>query len=121
MESHDDGPPGQVGLLSTRMATRSASLRVDGIYTEVMTRAITVRLDEADHAALEQQADELRVRPGTLARMLLHAGLREGGPARGGADARAALDRLVQRSRLQPSVDAVALVAEARVALEPDR
>lgn len=36
----------------------------------IVTRAITVRLDDADHAALEEQADQLRVRPGTLARIL---------------------------------------------------
>lgn len=86
-----------------------------------MTRAITVRLDEADHAALENQADELRIRPGTLARMLLHAGLSGSGPAGGSGDARAALDRLVARSQQQASGDAVALVADARIALEPRR
>lgn len=79
-----------------------------------MTRAITVRLDEADHAALARQADQLRVRPGTLARMLLHAGLTGDKSALGGSDARAALDRLVQRSRQRPPADAVALVNEAR-------
>lgn len=86
-----------------------------------MTRAITVRLDEADHAALERQADQLRVRPGTLARILVHAGLSDDARPRGSADARAALDRLVQRSQQRVSADAVALVAEARVALDPDR
>jgi hypothetical protein len=40
-----------------------------------MTRAITVRLDEADHAALEKQAERVGVRPGTLARILVRAGL----------------------------------------------
>jgi hypothetical protein len=86
-----------------------------------MTRAITVRLDDADHAALERQAEQLRLRPGTLARILVHAGLSGGGSNRGGADALTALDRLVQRSRQQASGDAVALVAEARVALDPQR
>jgi len=87
-----------------------------------MTRAITVRLDDADHAALEKQAEELRVRPGTLARILVHAGLNERAAGAGNIDARAALERLVQRSRRQPTVvDAVAAVAEARVALVPDR
>ena len=86
-----------------------------------MTRAITVRLDDEDHAALERQAGELQVRPGTLARMLLHAGL-TGDAADGGNErARAALDRLVQRSRRRAGADATALVAEARVALDPDR
>lgn len=86
-----------------------------------VTRAITVRLDEADHAALARQADQLRVRPGTLARILVHAGLSGDDPARGGVEARAALERLVQRSQRGPSADAVALVAEARVALDSDR
>ncbi|CAN5423646.1 hypothetical protein BH24ACT9_BH24ACT9_01620 [soil metagenome] len=82
-----------------------------------MTRAITVRLDEADHAALQKQAEQLRVRPGTLARILLHAQLSEGGPSQRGAEARAAVDRLVRRSRQRAPADAVALVAEARDAL----
>lgn len=84
-----------------------------------MTRAVTVRLDEADHAALEKQADQLRVRPGTLARMLLHAGLTGNGTAAGRDAARSALDRLVSRSQRRAAADAVALVADARVALEP--
>ena len=90
-------------------------------YTWGMTRAVTVRLDDADHAALEKQANELRVRPGTLARMLLHAGLTGSGPTAGSHAARAALDRLVARSQRQAGVDAVELVADARVALEPRR
>jgi hypothetical protein len=80
-----------------------------------MTRAITVRLDEADHAALGRQADQLRIQPGTLARMLVHAGLTEGLPAR--KDARAAIARLVQRSQGGPVADAVTLVTDARAAL----
>jgi hypothetical protein len=84
-----------------------------------MTRAVTVRLDDADHAALEKQADQLRVRPGTLARMLLHAGLTGNSTAAGGSAARTALDRLVSRSQRRAAGDAVALVADARVALEP--
>ncbi len=85
-----------------------------------MTKAITVRLDDLDHAALEKQADRLRIRPGTLARILVHVGLSGDDSARG-ADARAAVERLVERSRRQPSVDAVTLVADARSALEPHR
>jgi hypothetical protein len=80
-----------------------------------MTRAITVRLDDADHAALARQADQLRVQPGTLARMLVHAGLAEGLSAR--SDARAAVARLVRRSQQRPKTDAVALVSEARATL----
>ncbi len=86
-----------------------------------MTKAITVRLDEADHAALQKQADQLRVRPGTLARILLHSGLTGDGSPQQRAHARDALDRLVQRSRERPPADAVALVAKARDALDAGR
>jgi len=86
-----------------------------------MTRAIIVRLDEAGHAALEKQADHVGVRPGTLARILLYAGLSRDGLVRDSVGARAALERLVRRSQNGASGDAMALVAEARAALEPDR
>jgi hypothetical protein len=85
-----------------------------------MTRAITVRLDDADHAALQRQADLLQMRPGTLARILLHAGL-TGAAGTPGADALAALDRLIRRSKMSPPGDAVALVRQARADLEPRR
>lgn len=80
-----------------------------------MTKAITVRLDEADHAALARYADQLRVQPGTLARMLVRAGLNEDFPAR--SDAKAAITRLVQRAQQRPAGDAVSLVNDARAAL----
>lgn len=80
-----------------------------------MTTAITVRLDDDDHAALTRQAAQLRVQPGTLARVLVHAGLTESRSAR--PDARAAIDRLVRRSHQGRAADAVALVADARAAL----
>ena len=67
------------------------------------------RLDDADHAALAQQADPLRVRPGPLARMLVHAGLSGNGPAVGSENARTALDRLVRRSQQRASAYAVGL------------
>ena len=86
-----------------------------------MTKAITVRLDEADHAALEKQAEQLRIRPGTLARILVHAGLTGEASVVGSDNARAALDRLVRRSQKAAPADAVALVAGARVALDPNR
>jgi hypothetical protein len=86
-----------------------------------MTRAITVRLDEADQAALEKQADQLRIRPGTLARILVHTGLGGDVPGVGSENARMALDRLVRRSQQRAPADAVGLVADARIALEPDR
>lgn len=85
-----------------------------------MTKAITVRLDDADATALETQAERLRIRPGTLARMLLHAGLTHGTDAQGPSDAHAALDRLVRRSRQIRSADAVTLVNDARTDLGGD-
>ena len=93
---------------------RTASFCVTSASMEGMTKAITVRLDEADHAALARQADQLRVSPGTLARMLVHAGLGEDVPAR---DARAAIAQLVRRSQQRPAADAVTLVNDARAAL----
>ncbi len=61
-----------------------------------MSRAITVRLDEADHAGLSGSVHDA-----------------------GTDNARLALDRLVKRSRSQPRADAVELVADARMALVP--
>jgi hypothetical protein len=84
-------------------------------YREGMPKAITVRLDEMDYEALTRQADQLRVSPGTLARMLVHAGLNEENFA--GRDANAAIARLVRRSRLRPPGDALTLVDHARAAL----
>ena len=83
-----------------------------------MTKAITVRLDETDYEALARQADQLRVSPGTLARMLVHAGLNDENHS--GRDANAAIARLVRRSRQRPPGDAVTLVGDARAALGSD-
>lgn len=80
-----------------------------------MTKAITVRLDEDDHASLARHAEQLRISPGTLARMFVHAGLSEDVPVR--SDARAAIARLVRRSQQRPKADAVTLVNDARTAL----
>lgn len=41
-----------------------------------VTRAITLRLEEGDFEHLEAEADRLGMRPGTLARLYLRAGLR---------------------------------------------
>ena len=87
-------------------------------YSRAVTKAITVRLDERDHEALTRQADQLRVSPGTLARMLVHAGLNDENHA--GRDASAAIARLVRRSRQRPPGDAVTLVDDAREALGSD-
>jgi len=78
-----------------------------------MTRTITVRLDEADHIALCKQAERLRVRTGTLARMSVHAGLSGNAPVQGRSEAHAAFERLVRRSHQHPAADAVALVNDA--------
>ena len=86
-----------------------------------MSKAVTVRLDDADHAELERQAQHLRVRPGTLARILVHSGLSGPEPALGRQAARNALDRLVARSQRQPAADALSLLNEARAGLEPPR
>ncbi len=86
-----------------------------------MTRAITLRLDEADEAALKMLAEQLRIRPGTLARILVHGGLSGKVPVAGTENARAALDRLVRRSQQRAPADAVSLVADARIGLEPGR
>lgn len=83
-----------------------------------MTKAITLRLDDRDHEALIRQADQLRVSPGTLARMLVHAGLNDDDRAL--RDPKAAIARLVRRSRSRPPGDAVALVDDARAALGSD-
>jgi len=70
---------------------------------------------------MAKQADELRVRPGTLARILVHAGLTGLAPLLGTEAAHAALERLVRRSRHGAGADAVAMVAEARIALDPNQ
>ncbi len=84
-----------------------------------MTKAVTVRLTDTDHAALARQTDQLQVSPGTLARMLVHAALSEDAPEP--RDARAAIARLVRRSGQRPAADAVALVNDARTALGSHR
>ena len=86
-----------------------------------MPRSLTLRLDEADRAALEKQADQLQIRPGTLARILVHAGLTADVVTAGSSDARTALDRLVRRSQQRSPADAVCLVADARIAREVSR
>jgi hypothetical protein len=96
---------------------RSASFCISVSILCAMAKAITLRLDEADHEALTRQADELRVRPGTLARMLVHAGLEGGVTPAAVSSPRAAIERLIERSRARPAADAVALVEDARAGL----
>ena len=86
-----------------------------------MTTAITVRLNDTDHAALVKQASELGLRPGTLARILVHAGLGREVADQPDTRARSAIDRLVRRSRERAPADAVSLVVQARAALDPTR
>jgi len=99
---------------------RIASVRIGPRYTDYMAEAITVRLDEADHVALRKEAERLGVRPGTLARMLLHAGLSGEIPEPRRSGAHDALDRLVRRSRRLPPSDAVELVRRARAEIGED-
>ena len=80
-----------------------------------MTKPLTVRLDPPDYERLEDEARGLGMRPGTLARVLLHASLSAGPGSASPADARlAALDRLMALAKGQPKADAVRLVNEAR-------
>ncbi|MCB1257250.1 MAG: hypothetical protein KDB26_09105 [Microthrixaceae bacterium] len=99
-----------------------------------MNKAITVRLDAADHSRLTRRAKEMQVAPGTLARLLLHAGLDVDGSENDHAEgphgemghhdapiaavdrerAVAALNRLVERSGSGPERDVVKLIGESR-------
>ncbi|QGK71399.1 hypothetical protein GIY23_19445 [Allosaccharopolyspora coralli] len=86
-----------------------------------MTKAITVRLDDADAAASREQAERLRVRPATLARMLVHAGLSGETAAPRESQAQPALDRLARRSKQRPPAEAVSWVHEARAGFAGER
>lgn len=99
-----------------------------------MKKAITVRLDTSDHSRLTRRAKEMQVAPGTLARLLLHAGLDVDGSENDHAEvphgdirhrdtpkatidrerAVAALIRLIERSRSGPERDVVKLIGESR-------
>ena len=83
-----------------------------------MTKPVTIRLDPPDYERLENEARGLGMRPGTLARVLLHASLaRTPSPlaAVAAMDTRfAALDRLTALAKGRPPADAVQLVNEAR-------
>jgi hypothetical protein len=83
-------------------------------------KALTVRLDAGDYDRLEETAGRLGMRPGTLARVLLHASLTGARTASLGDRARAlaALVRLREMAAGLPQVDAVAIAAEARRELE---
>jgi hypothetical protein len=83
-------------------------------------KPLTVRLDSTDYERLEETADQLGMRPGTLAKVLLHASLTGARTASLGNRARAlaALARLREMAGSLPPVDAVAIAAEARNELE---
>lgn len=83
-------------------------------------KPLTVRLDTTDYERLEETADQLGMRPGTLAKVLLHASLTGARTASLGNRARAlaALARLRELAASLPPVDAVAVAAEARRELD---
>lgn len=84
------------------------------------SHALTVRLDDEDYARLEREAGRLGMRPGTLARVLLRAGLRSSdttiAPERGSPGW--ALSRLAELRHGLPEQDAVALVRKGRADLD---
>jgi hypothetical protein len=78
-----------------------------------MTKPVTIRLELPDYDRLEGEARSLGMRPGTLAKVLLHSSLSKAGAAQAEA-ALAALERLGALSAAKPTVDAVQLLHEAR-------
>ena len=80
---------------------------------EGMTKPVTIRLELPDYERLEGEARNLGMRPGTLAKVLLHGSLTKAGGVEAEA-ALAALGRLAALSAGRPAVDAVELVHEAR-------
>ena len=96
-----------------RAAERNGKQRLLTLGT--MTKPLTVRLDGPDYQRLEEEARGLGMRPGTLARVILHANLAGTAPVSASAATRlSALDRLTALSRGRPAADAVRLLAEAR-------
>ena len=73
-------------------------------------------MDSPDYERLETEARALGMRPGTLARVLLRASLKDSDRAEPSSNQPrlAALARLTALARGKPPVDAVQLVAEAR-------
>ena len=94
-------------------AFRSYALRM-------AAKPLTVRLDTNDYERLAETAEQLGMRPGTLAKVLLHASLTGARTASLGNRARAlaALARLREVAAGLPPVDAVAMAAEARRELD---
>lgn len=104
----------RLGLLTPRFASFRS-------YTRHMAaRPLTVRLEATDYERLEETADQLGMRPGTLAKVLLHASLsgqRSQAPGNR-TRALAALATLRGMAASLPAVDAVAIAAEARRELD---
>jgi hypothetical protein len=85
-----------------------------------MTKPVTIRLEVPDYERLEGEARNLGMRPGTLAKVLLHGSLAKAGSAQAEA-ALAALERLGALAAGKPAIDAVQLVHAARRGLgEPE-
>jgi hypothetical protein len=78
-----------------------------------MTKPVTIRLELLDYEHLEGEARSLGMRPGTLAKVLLHSSLTRAGAAQAEV-ALAALQRLGALATGKPPVDVVELVHEAR-------
>ena len=84
------------------------------------TRPLTVRLTEDDYDRLETEAGSLGMRPGTLAKVLLHASLAEGTRTAPPSTNRGldALDRLAELTKSLGQADPVDLVARGRADLD---
>jgi hypothetical protein len=86
----------------------------------VATKPVMIRLDDADYARLEHEAQHLGLRPGTLAKILLHSSLKTANRSRE-ATQRRRLEALAQLQALAhgvPPVDPVRLVEQGRLELE---
>src|SRR5438270_11102290 len=85
------------------------------------TRAITVRLDPTDYDRLSAEAERLGMRPGTLVRAYLRAGLARNDETEAERRRRIgleALDRLAALTADLPPIDAVRITEESRHELE---
>ena len=82
------------------------------------SRLVSLRVSEADYAALEQQAADLGLKPAVLARVLIRTSLnapRETGRRHTRRQVTAILDRIEKRvAGSAPDVDAVELIRRAR-------
>src|SRR5438270_10700739 len=86
------------------------------------TKAITLRLEAEDYERLEAEATRLGMRPGTLVRVYVRAGLANSGESEAEKRRRIGLEVLDRLEALRadlrragyPSVDAVQLARESR-------